>query len=228
MDYDEVLATLKAQANPTNAAGMNRFGIRPQTTVYGISVVELRKFAKAIGKNHALALQLWNSGVHEARIIATVIADPKQVTESQMDEWVRSFDSWDICDQCCLNLFRRTPFAHEKAVEWSAEEAEFVKRAGFTLIATLAVHDKKAPDSVLETYLPIIEREAGDDRNFVKKAVNWALRQIGKRSPHLNRLAIQAAEHIQTQDSKAARWIAKDALRELQSEAVQKKIGGKA
>lgn len=228
MDYDEVLATLKAQANPTNAAGMNRFGIRPQTTVYGISVVELRKFAKTIGKNHALALQLWNSGVHEARIIATVIADPKQITESQMDEWVRSFDSWDICDQCCLNLFRKTPFAHEKAVEWSAEEAEFVKRAGFTLIATLAVHDKKAPDSILEAYLPIIEREAGDERNFVKKAVNWALRQIGKRNANLNALAIQMAERIQTQDSKAARWIAKDALRELQSEAVQKKIGGKA
>lgn len=228
MDYDEVLATLKAQANPTNVAGMKRFGIRPQTTVYGISVVELRKFAKTIGKNHALALQLWNSGVHEARIIATVIADPKQVTESQMDEWVRSFDSWDICDQCCINLFRKTPFAHEKAVEWSAEEAEFVKRAGFTLIATLAVHDKKAPDSILEAYLPIIEREAGDERNFVKKAVNWALRQIGKRNLFLNTVAIMSAEKIQKQDSKAARWIAKDALRELQSEGIQKKIGRKA
>ncbi|MBZ0279114.1 MAG: DNA alkylation repair protein [Anaerolineae bacterium] len=227
MDYDEVLATLKAQANPTNVAGMNRFGIRPQTTVYGISVVELRKFAKTIGKNHALALQLWNSGVHEARIIATVIADPKQVTEAQMGEWVQSFDSWDICDQCCLNLFRKTAFAHAKAIEWSAQEAEFVKRAGFTMMATLAVHDKKAADDVLAAYLTIIEREAGDERNFVKKAVNWALRQIGKRNANLNTLAIQTSEHIQGQHSKAARWIAKDALRELQSEAVQKKIGGK-
>jgi len=228
MDYDEVLATLKAQANPTNVAGMNRFGIRPQTTVYGISVVELRKFAKTIGKNHALALQLWNSGVHEARIIATVIADPKQITESQMDEWVRSFDSWDICDQCCINLFRKTSFAHEKAVEWSAEEAEFVKRAGFTLMATLAVHDKKAVDDQFASYLPIIEYNASDERNFVKKAVNWALRQIGKRNLFLNTVAIMSAEKIQKQDSKAARWIAKDALRELQSEAVQKKIGRKA
>jgi 3-methyladenine DNA glycosylase AlkD len=224
MNLETILAALKAQANPDNVSGMARFGIRPTTMVYGMSMPVLRQMAKDIGKNHALALELWQAGVHEAQILATLIDDWKQVTEAQMETWVRDFDSWDVCDQCCINLFRKTPWAHQKAVAWSAEDTEFVKRAGFVLMATLAVHDKKAGDEAFERFLPIIQREAGDSRNFVKKAVNWALRQIGKRNAQVNGLAIQTAEAIGDLDSKAAKWVAADALRELRGEAVQKKL----
>ena len=180
--------------------------------------------AKEIGKNHDLAQPLWSSGIHEARLLATMIDTPKSVTEIQMESWVKDFDSWDLCDQCCLNLFRKTPLAHQKAVEWSARQEEFVKRAGFVLMATLAVHDKKAGDEVFIAWLPFIKREATDERNFVKKAVNWALRQIGKRNLTLNQVAIQTAQAIQQLDSKSARWIATDALRELTSEKVQQRL----
>jgi len=180
--------------------------------------------AKEIGKNHLLAQRLWNSGVHEARILAGMIDPPEEVTEKQMERWVMDFDSWDVCDQVCSNLFDRTKFAHKKAMDWSKRGEEFVKRAGFVLMATLAVHDKEAGDKEFLKFFPIIKREARDERNFVKKAVNWALRQIGKRNLHLNQKASKTAKEIQGIDSKSAKWIASDAIRELTSETVQKRL----
>jgi 3-methyladenine DNA glycosylase AlkD len=202
---------------------MAKFAVGGQHTL-GISVPALRRLAREIGRDHDLAQQLWASGIHEARLLATMIDIPSQVTETQMEAWVKDFDSWDVCDQCCLNLFRKTPLAYQKIDDWSLREEEFVKRAAFALIATLAVHDKKAGDEFVIAFLPIIARESMDERNFVKKAVNWALRQIGKRNPDLNRAAIQTAQEIQQLNSKSARWIAADALRELTSDKVQRRL----
>ena len=219
---EEVLSRLHALANPANVAGMGRYGINTKGTL-GISIYTLRPIAKEIGVDHELALELWEAGIHEARILASYIDDPAQVTEAQLERWVLDFDSWDVVDQVC-GVFEETPFAYPKAFEWSLRREEFVKRAGFVLMAGLAVHDKGAPDEKLAQFLPVIEREAGDERNFVKKAVNWALRNIGKRNPHLNALAIEAAGRIRQMDSRAARWIAADALRELTGEKVQKRL----
>ena len=214
MRVDAILSELKRQSNPRNVAGMARFGINPHRAL-GVSVATLRQLARRIGKNHSLALQLWNSGIHEARILASVIDEPAKVTPRQMERWVRDFDSWDVCDQCCGNLFDKTPFAYRKAAAWSRRREEFVKRAGFALMAALAVHDKETGDAAFIKFFPLIERAAIDDRNFVKKAVNWALRQIGKRNARLRRLAIASARRIRRQDSRSARWITADALREL-------------
>jgi 3-methyladenine DNA glycosylase AlkD len=218
-----LIKKLKSLSNREAVAGMARFGINPKNT-YGVSIPALRRMAKEIGRNHLLAQKLWNSGIHEARILAGMIDFPDDVTEKQMERWVRDFDSWDVCDQVCSNLFDRTKFAHKKAMDWSRRGEEFVKRAGFVLMATLAVHDKDAGDKEFFKFLPVIKREARDERNFVKKAVNWALRQIGKRNRHLNQMAIKTAKEIREIESKAARWIASDALRELTSEAVQKRL----
>jgi len=218
-----ILAELKSLANPANVAGMARYGINPTNTL-GVSIPRLRAMAKEIGRDHALALELWKSGIHEARILAGLIDDPVLVSEAQLDRWARDFDSWDVCDLVCSNLFDKTPFAHAKAIAWSSRQEEFVKRAGFVLMAALAVHDKKAPAGSFRKFLPIIEREVSDDRNFVRKAVNWALRQIGKRTRELNKAAIAAARRIQKIGSKSARWIASDALRELESGAVQERL----
>jgi 3-methyladenine DNA glycosylase AlkD len=222
VSFSEMLGRLKGLASPENVAGMARFGINPERTL-GVSMPALRRMAKEIGKDHALARQLWSSGIHEARILACLVDDPEKVTEKQMDRWVRDFDSWDVCDQCCLNLFDRTPWAYDKALEWSARSEEFVKRAGFALMAVLAVHDKKATDGQFEKFFPVIGREATDERNFVRKSVNWALRQIGKRNRRLNKLAVQTARDLSRLDSKNARWIGSDAVRELTGEKVQKK-----
>jgi len=227
MNYDEILSRLRSLSNPEAVAGMARFGINPKNT-YGVSIPNLRKIATQIGRDHLLAQQLWASGIHEARILAGMIDDPEKVTEYQMEKWTESFDSWDVCDQCCSNLFDKTQFAYDKAAEWSSREEEFVKRAGFALMAALSVHDKKAHDDKFLRFLPLIERESSDERNYVMKAVNWALRQIGKRNLHLNRSAIAAAGDIHKLDSTAARWIAADALRELTSENVQKKLKGRS
>jgi 3-methyladenine DNA glycosylase AlkD len=221
---ERIIQTLESLRNPEAVAGMARYGINPERT-FGVSIPNLRKIAREAGKNHALAQMLWDSGIHEARILASMIAVPDELTDDQMESWVKDFDSWDVCDQCCNNLFRKTRIAHQKAMEWSARKEEFVKRAGFTLMACLAVHDKIAPDEVFLQYLPVIEREPSDNRNYVKKAVNWALRQIGKRNPLLNKAAIQTAEQIAQMDSKSAKWVAADALRELTGEAVHKKLG---
>lgn len=202
---------------------MARFGINSENTL-GISVAELRKIAKKIGKQHDLAEQLWASGIHEARILACLVDLPEQVTPEQMEQWVREFDSWDICDLCCIHLFRKTPYNYRKAFEWVERENVFEKRAGFALMAALAVHDKKAGNEKFEAFLPLIKEKATDERNFVKKAVSWALRQIGKRNKALNAAAIETAEEIKGLDSKAARWIANDAIRELTSEKVQRRL----
>lgn len=223
MQYEGILKHLHSRANPENVQGMARYGIRPANPL-GISMPELRALAKQIGKNHELALQLWTSGIHEARILACLVDLPAAVTEAQMEDWVKDFDSWDVCDQCCGNLFDRTALAYQKAAEWSAREEEFVKRAGFALIAWLALHDKKAGDAPFLEFLPLIRRESVDPRNFVKKAVNWALRHIGKRNLRLNRAAIQTAREILEIDAKSAKWIAADALKELTSEKVQERV----
>jgi 3-methyladenine DNA glycosylase AlkD len=217
MTCKQVIDTLKALANPANVAGMARYGISPEGTL-GVPMPALRKMAKGIGRRHDLADELWRSAIHEARILAALIDDPGKVTDDQMERWVLDIDSWDICDQLCNNLFSRTALAREKAAAWSGRPETFVKRAGFVLMACLAVHDKKADDALFAEFLPLIVREAGDDRNFVKKAINWALRQIGKRNPALNRLSVQTAREILKMDVKSARWIAADALRELTDE----------
>jgi 3-methyladenine DNA glycosylase AlkD len=223
MDSKEVLKKLESMGDPKNVEGMARFGIF-SAKVYGVPKPELRTLAKEIGKNHKLALKLWDSGVLDARDLASMIDDPTQVTEKQMESWVADFDNWDVCDQTTGNLFDRTPFAYKKCREWSGRREEFVKRAAFSMIAWLAVHDKKADNKRFEQFFPIIKRESTDERNFVRKAVNWALRNIGKRNITLNKRAIEVAEEIEKLDSKSARWIAKDALRELKGEKIQKRF----
>jgi len=227
MQYDDILKKLKSLSDPKAVEGMARFGINPENT-FGVSIPNLRKMAKETGRDRALAQQLWASGIHEARILASMVDNPKMVTEEQLERWVKDFDSWDVCDQCCMNLFEKTKFAYQKAVEWSSNDKEFIKRTGFVLMARLAVSDKKADDKQFEPFLPIIKRESTDNRNFVKKAVNWALRQIGKRNLNLNGKAIETAEEIQEIDSKSARWIASDALRELTSQAVLERLQAKS
>lgn len=220
---ESILTRLRSQANPLNIAGMARYGISTDNTL-GVSMPALRALAKEIGRDHELALSLWSSGIHEARILAGLIDDPRLVTETQMEQWVADFDSWDVCDQVCSNLFDATPFAYEKAVTWACRKEEFVKRAGFVLMAALSVHDKKAGDDVFEPFFALIVRESTDGRNFVKKAVNWAVRQIGKRNALLNARAIAVAEEVQMVDAPSARWIAADALRELTGEKVQSRL----
>lgn len=222
MNAEEILKDLQSKANQKNVEGMARYGISSNNTL-GVSIYVLRDIAKEIGRDHGLALELWGSGIHEARILASYVEDPGLVTEDQMEEWVSDFDSWDVCDQVC-GLFEETPYARKKVSEWSARDEEFVKRSAFAIIAGLAVHDKMAGDGKFEEFFPIIKREATDERNYVKKAVNWALRNIGKRNLSLNRRAIEVAEEIQKTDSKSARWIAADALRELKSEKVRKRV----
>ena len=223
MKYDEIIRELEALSNPQDVEGMARFGINPQKT-YAIRIPELRKIAKKAGKNHKLAARLWEAGYRETRILACMIEDPKQVTSDQMDLWATEFDYWEICDQCCMKLFRLTPFAYQKVFQWSKAEEEFKKRAAFALIAVLAVHDKSAPDEKFEQFFPLIIKESTDGRNYVKKAVNWALRHIGKKNMALNRKVIVVASEIKKIDSKSAKWIASDALRELESEKVQERL----
>lgn len=212
----KIIARLRALRNARNIEGMRRFGLTTRYEQLGVSVATLRELGRPHRRDHALALELWESGVCEAMTLAAVIDDPKQVTRAQMERWVRMCDNWGHTDALCLGLFDRTPFAEDKAHAWSKRKAEFVKRAGFALMAGLAVHRKELPDAVFLRCLPVIRREAADERNFVRKAVNWALRQIGKRNPRLRRAAIAEARRIAAIDSKAARWIARDALRELE------------
>ena len=212
----EIIKELKKHYNQKNVDGMARFGI-VSANAFGISAPVIKSFAKKIGKNHELALELWQTGYYDARVIAFLIDDPKLVTKSQMNSWVRDFDSWAICDGTCCYLFRKTPFAFEKILEWAERKEEFVRRTAFSLIAYLAVHDKKRDDKEFLQFLLLIKKYSIDERNFVKKAVNWALRQIGKRSKFLNKEALKIAKEIITIDSKSARWIASDAIRELKN-----------
>lgn len=218
-----ILRELHALSRPQNLPGMARYGINTARAL-GVSIPELRRIAKRAGRDHALAGKLWASRVHEARILAGMVEDPALVTGEQMDQWAAAVDSWDLCDQLCANLFEKTPVAWGKAVEWSSAAGEFKKRAAFSLMARLAVSDKPAADSEFEKLLPIIMREAADDRNAVRKALCWALRQIGKRSLAFNARAVETARGLKEMDSKSARRTASAALRELQDEAVAERI----
>ena len=218
MNINDILATLRAHANPANVAGMARYGINTRNTL-GVSIPFLRQLARGYRRQHQLALDLWATDVHEARLLATLVDDPKQVTPAQMEAWVKDLDSWDLCDQLCNNLFRRATPAWSKALAWSRRKPEFVRRAGFVLMATLAVHDKAARDEDFEPCFAAMLAQATDERNFVRKAVNWALRQIGKRNASLRKRALEVAGEIAAWDSKAARWIAADARRELMARA---------
>jgi 3-methyladenine DNA glycosylase AlkD len=223
MSVDSVLREMRAKGDAKAVEGMAKFGISSKNTL-GVSIPTLRGMAKKIGTDHELAQGLWKSGIHEAKILAAMVDDPAMVTEGQLEKWVAGFDSWDVCDQCCSNLFDKTPFAFAKAMEWSKRKEEFVRRAGYVLMATLAVHDKRADDSKFLTFFPTIEDGSTDSRNFVKKAVNWAVRQIGKRNLKLNKEAQKLAVRISRIDSSSAKWVASDALRELRSSAVQAKL----
>ena len=220
---NDVLDRLQSKAKPGQLEGMAKYGMTIEKRL-GVSVPDMRKLAKELGRDHKLALNLWRTGIAEARIVAGMVGDPDKLTEEQMEEWVKDINSWDVCDQVCMNLFERNRLAWKKIVDWSEREEEFVRRTAFSLIACLAWHDKKASDEKFIGLLPVITRAATDERNFVKKAVNWALRNIGKRNLNLNRAAIDAAKEIQCLDSKAARWIAADAIRELESDAVQSRL----
>jgi 3-methyladenine DNA glycosylase AlkD len=222
-DAKRALRELKSLGERRNVEGMARFGIVAKN-VYGVSKPKLDELARKIGRNHALGVELWESGNHDARILAGLVAERKLVTSKQMERWVRDFDNWDVCDGTCCHLFVFAKPAWQKAHSWGRRKKEFEKRAGFALAAFLACHDKKASDVEFKKYLEVIEREAWDERNFVRKAVNWALRNIGKRNLALNRAAIASAERIAMQGSRAARWIAADALRELKSEAVETRL----
>ncbi len=222
----QTLAKLASLADPKVRAAMARFGVNVRDA-HGIAAPELHRLARQIGTDHRLAKQLWASGNHEARILAGMVDDPAKVTAQQMERWARGFNAWDIVDGSCCHLFVFAAPAWQKALEWSRRKPEYVKRAGFALMAYLAVHDKTAKDGKFLRLLPLIRREATDERHFVKKAVNWALRQIGKRNARLNRQAIRAARQIRAMDSPSARWIAGDALRELTSPAVQRRLGSR-
>ena len=217
MTAPEIIALLRARRSPDDVAGQRRFGITPRGEQLGVRSVLLRQLAREHRRDHGLALELWASGIYDARQLAALVDDPKQVTEAQMEAWAAEFDNWATVDACCMHLFRKTPWAFAKARAWSGRSEEFVRRAGFTLMATLAVHAKKEPESTFLALLPLIEAGAGDERNFVKKAVNWALRQIGKRSATLRPAAMATAEVILLQDTPAARWVARGALRELRT-----------
>jgi 3-methyladenine DNA glycosylase AlkD len=222
MDADEILDTLRSMANPENVAGMARFGISSEDTL-GISVTALRKLASPIRRDlrkqpeaaHELAAQLWASGIHEARQLAEMIEVPALVTREQMDAWTADVDSWDVCDALAMGLWPRTPYAIDKAIEWAARDEEFVRRCAFATMATLAFKRHELPDKAYEPFLALIKEHATDERNFAKKAVSWALRQIGKRNELLLARAIDVAREIEAMESRSARWIAKDALREL-------------
>jgi 3-methyladenine DNA glycosylase AlkD len=220
---EDILKKLKERSRPDQVEGMTRFGMSAERRL-GVKVPDLRKIAKEAGKNHALALELWKTGIPDAQIVAALVGEPEKLTEAQMENWVKDFNSWDVCDQVCMNLFDKSPLAIKKIHDWSKREEEFVKRAAYALIACVAWHDKDAEDETFIQLFPLIKQGATDERNFVKKSVNWALRHIGKRNINLNKAAIEVAQEIKEMDSRTTRWIASDALRELRSENVQRRL----
>lgn len=219
----ELLAELRSASDPRVLSEMGRVGIQHDSAL-GVTLPAIRQIAAHVLPGHRLAEDLWSTGIHEARLLAALVDKPDAVTPEQMDRWAADFDSWDLCDCVCSNLFDRTPWAAAKIAAWTSREDEFVKRAGFVLVASLAVHNKELSDAAFEAFLPFIEGQAWDDRAYVRKAVNWALRQIGKRNLHLNATACASALRIQTQNMPPARWIAADALRELQSPGVHERL----
>jgi 3-methyladenine DNA glycosylase AlkD len=220
---EEVLKKLKQKARPDQLEGMARYGIVAERRL-GVSIPDMRKIAKETGNDHELALNLWKTGIPDAMIVAALVDEPDKLTEDQMEDWVKDLNSWDVCDQLCMNLFERTPLVWKKIFDWSVRDEQFVKRAAYALIACLAWHDKRSDEERFLELIPVIQRGATDGRNYVKKAVNWALRNIGKRSLRLNRAALEIAQEMRKLDSRAARWIATDAIRELESDAVQRRL----
>jgi 3-methyladenine DNA glycosylase AlkD len=220
---EEILVNLQSKSRPDQLSGMASFGIKTENRL-GVKIPELRNIAKETGKNHRLALELWKTGIAEARILAGMVDEPEKVTEQQMDDWVKDIDSWDIGDQTCMNLFEKTPFAWKKISEWSQRSEEFVKRAAYGLLACLAWHGKTVEDRQFTQFFPVIASGAQDERNSVKKAVSWALRNIGKRNPHLNQAALTLAIEIRQTNTKPARWISSDVIRELESQPVQNRL----
>ena len=219
----DVLNKLQSKAQPEQLKGMAKYGMAVEQRL-GVSVPDMRKLAKEIGRDHKLALDLWKTGIADAKILASMIDDPKMLDEKQMEEWVKDIDSWDVGDQVCMNLFEKSPLAWKKVDDWSMRDEEFVKRTAFGLLACLAWHDKKADDDDFLDLFYVFARGAMDERNAVKKAVSWALRNIGKRNLALNKAAVNEANRISLLNSKSARWIASDVTRELESEAVQKRL----
>jgi len=222
-DVGRAVAELKKRASKKTKDGMARYAI-PSDKAFGVPVGVIRSIGKSLGKSHELALALWKTGHYEARMLATFVDEPARVTPEQMERWCRDFDNWAICDTACFSLFDRTPHAFEKIPVWAKSKDEFVKRAAFALLASLTVHDKAAKDAAFVRLLPLVEKAALDERNFVKKSVNWALRSLGKRSPELNRRSVELAERLAARAEPAARWVGKDALRELKSASVARRL----
>jgi 3-methyladenine DNA glycosylase AlkD len=220
---EQVLDALHKKARSEQLEGMARFGITGDRRL-GVSVPDMRVIAKECGKDHPLALGLWKTGIPEAMIVASMVDVPEQVTEGQMDDWVADFNSWDVCDQVCGNLFDKTPLAWGKIRLWSKREAEFEKRAAYALIAHLAWHDNEATDEDFVRQMPIIKAGADDERNYVKKGVSWALRNIGKRNPYLNRAALETADELLAMESKTAQWIARDTMRDITSKTTRRRF----
>ena len=220
---EEVLEMLAVKANPDQLAGMAKYGMNVEKRL-GVNIPQMRKIAKEIGKDHKLALELWETGITEAMILASMVDVPDDVTQEQMEAWAQNFDSWDVCDQVCMNLFDKTPLVWKKIHDWSDREEEFVKRAAYALIACLAVHDKGASDDVFISLIPVIKAGATDNRNYVKKAVSWALRNTGKRNLELNTVALATARELKGTDSSSARWIGSDAIRDLTSDTTKRRF----
>ena len=223
MKYKEIIRKLRSLSNPKNVEGMARFGINPKNCL-GVNIPILRAIAGKTGKNHKLANKLWSSKYHEVKILASMVADPKLTTEKQMDKWVKDFDSWDVCDQVIMNLFEDIPIAYKKAIEWSKNKEEFIRRAGFVMMARLAVSDKKTDNGKFEKFYPLIIKYSTDERNFVKKAVNWAIRQIGKRDKEMNKKMISLSKKVIKINSRSAKWIASGAIRELKDSKIRKRL----
>jgi 3-methyladenine DNA glycosylase AlkD len=220
---NEIFERLKSKSRKDQLEGMSRYGINIDKRL-GVSIPNIRKIAKEFGKNHEIALELWNIGFADAKITAALIDEPEKVTENQMEEWVKGIDSWDVCDQICMNLFDKTPYAWKKIIDWSKRDEEFVKRTAFSLLACLAWHDKNAEDNKFIDYFPIIKRNSTDERNYVKKAVSWSLRHIGKRNLNLHKAALKLANEIKQIDSKTAKWIGSDVIKDLNSDATKRRL----
>lgn len=223
--FEHMISQLRGFANPRNRDGMSRFGITTESAL-GVSVPQIRSIAKGCPKSTELAQELWQSGIHEARILAALVANPKDFPATRMDEWVADFDSWDVCDQCCGVLFKHTPFAVDKVRQWAASDLEYTRRAAFALVAVLSLKSSKLSDDEFEGFLSLVKTHAADSRNMVKKAVNWALRQIGKRNLHLHALALELSRELKESPSSTTRWIGADAFRELSNEKIIARIKG--
>jgi 3-methyladenine DNA glycosylase AlkD len=223
MKFEDIIKKLESLSDQDAVKGMARFGINPRNNL-GVSIYKLRQIAKEIGKDHELAIKLWNSDIHDARLLACFIDNPNKITSEQMNLWAKDFDSWDICDQVCTSLFDLNSLAWTKVFKWAKRDEEFVKRGAFALIAGLSVHNKRASDEKFERFFPIIKKHSTDNRNYVKKSVNWALRNIGKRNLRLNKKAIDLSKDILKIDSNTAKWIARNALKELTSIKIQNRL----